>query len=104
MNTFRIFLPLLLTSFKVYWRLVCLVSMSVLAPAFLLTYTLLESPIWLVLRGRLDQAKAALSRLWGENDGNLRLEITCMRLGSSQDRRISRLNDPGSVSFSRNDL
>ena len=94
-NTFGIFLPLLLTRFKVYWRLVCLVSTAVPALAIPLISTSTESPVWLVLRGRLDQARAALSRLWGEEEGEMRLEeITSTRLGSSQHGRISRLKDP----------
>ena len=39
-NTFRIFLPLLLNRFNVYWRMMFLVSTSVPALAFLLISTI----------------------------------------------------------------
>ena len=94
-NTFGIFLPLLLTRLHVYWRQVALLSTAAPAVAFLLIWTSPESPVWLVLRGRLEEASTSLARLWGHQMSDRLEELTTTQMGSTKYRGgISRMRDP----------
>ncbi|XP_069700031.1 facilitated trehalose transporter Tret1-like isoform X2 [Periplaneta americana] len=49
------------------WRLVAWLAVIGPVTAFILTYFIPESPMWLVRHGRNEEAAIALERLWGRN-------------------------------------
>ena len=47
------------------WRYVLFVSAALGAVQFLLSSVITESPTWLAARGRLEEKKAVVQRIWG---------------------------------------